>query len=290
VGHDPAGKAGGAFNMGSSSGLKSAIFYLAIGAIIFKAGGPTSGFLPVLLYAGAAYYLFSPLLVFGNMRIPLRVAYGRFNPADHKAGAEIERYLGEIGPLLDLEGFKLIEHPLRALGSTARANACISVYRNEAGERAHVAVVYHPSTDHTSSVVVLHTRFADGSERNTSNEKRAGVLPKRANRRGMSFPQVTDPIQLFRVHKALIARLEKEPIVPTPSSGSVDRDLTDEHEESYARLVEANYFRRDEAARVYLPTLYGAALITWRLIWPIGPIRHALMRARAARMLRELGL
>jgi hypothetical protein len=55
-----------------------------------------------------------------------------------------------------------------------------------------------------------------------------------------------------------------------------------------ARHVDLGYYYRDELAGVQRPTLKGAYLMSWRLLWPVKPIRAALRRSKAQRLLREL--
>jgi hypothetical protein len=52
--------------------------------------------------------------------------------------------------------------------------------------------------------------------------------------------------------------------------------------------VDCGYYYRDELAGVQRPTWKGAILMTWKLCWPVKPIRLALRRHGARRLLHEL--
>jgi hypothetical protein len=50
----------------------------------------------------------------------------------------------------------------------------------------------------------------------------------------------------------------------------------------------AGYWYLDPRDGRYRPTWRGAALMTWKLAWPVGAIRRARRRGRTAALLRRL--
>ena len=52
--------------------------------------------------------------------------------------------------------------------------------------------------------------------------------------------------------------------------------------------VQAGRMRLDAAAGVYRPTLKGAYLMTWGLMWPMKAVRQWQMRNRSQALQREL--
>ncbi len=56
--------------------------------------------------------------------------------------------------------------------------------------------------------------------------------------------------------------------------------------EDYERQVRFGRLRLDSASGVYRPTIIGAYLMTWGLLWPIKPIRMMLMKSREQATLR----
>jgi hypothetical protein len=54
--------------------------------------------------------------------------------------------------------------------------------------------------------------------------------------------------------------------------------------------MSAGYYSLDPAAGVLRPTWNGAALVTWRLLWPVKPLYRAWRRRATRRLLDRLDI
>ena len=188
---------------------------------------------------------------------------------------------------------------LRELGFEDRGT-----WRHEGAAMAtgRIILLEHPRTHDVARVMVvtvmsrqsislaLQTRFADGTEAWTTN-----------NRFGTGFPPVPgvtvawlpefrgDAPSLHRVHAQLGDAL----------GGACDRMgigddaaafLRDVSTRSLANWVANGYYALDADRGVVRPTWKGAALITWKLLWPVKPLYRARRRRATQQLLERLGI
>jgi hypothetical protein len=133
------------------------------------------------------------------------------------------------------------------------------------------------------------TEFVNGDEIGTHNSGIGYVMKPHPKKRLFRFPGVRDPRTLHRAHRRLVERHRPaaEPFVPT--RGTEHLHIAHGFEKTFKRQVEFGYFFLDEAEGVYRPTLKGAFLMSWKLLWPVKQAREALARRSANVMLRRLG-
>jgi hypothetical protein len=244
---------------------------------------------PVWVFATlivAEFYLTIPFLLRTQPVFPYRERLVPFVPGAHPHGAAIVRYFEQTRTAIEQAGF--VSQGLWQKGSPQSiTTSCIAMYRNPAGEIMIVSV--QSALAITAASCFIYTLFADGTRRNTTNGQHGGaVFPQRPRVRGARLPQVQDPARLLRLHRALIARLDRQPIAPFPDLPP-PAFFQAEHDATYAFLIERGYVRRDDAAQGYARTLYGAAIMGWKIAPPIGTLRKSWFRWRATRLLRELG-
>ncbi|WP_435011537.1 hypothetical protein P12x_002850 [Tundrisphaera lichenicola] len=130
------------------------------------------------------------------------------------------------------------------------------------------------------------TKFADGTQVITHNNVRPSLMPVPPKRRGFPFPDVQDPARLLALHRRAIAEVgefsARSPIIQEDPAPWILRTMAEEQEQ----LVKAGYFSFDEEAGVYRPTYRGAFVMTWKYLWPWGPIRKRIRLLRSRRLLR----
>jgi hypothetical protein len=102
------------------------------------------------------------------------------------------------------------------------------------------------------------------------------------------FPSLWDLGRLYRAHDALVRRQG----TPRPGSPLEGRPPPEVVQESTTRQmdaqVDAGFLFLDGDA--YRPTWKGAALMSWRLLWPAKSLRERRVRRRAEALLAELGV
>jgi hypothetical protein len=187
---------------------------------------------------------------------------------------------------------------LRALGFEDRGTW---LHDGAALATGRIILLEHPKTRDVARVVVvtvrarqsvtllLQTRFADGAEVGTANSRVIAGFPLPPDVTTAWLPEVRDPAALYEVHAQLRDALgggrERVGVGPDPAgflrAGSA---------RSLAAWVAAGYYALDEANGVVRPTWKGAALVTWRLLWPVKPLFRARRRRATRRLLDRLGV
>jgi hypothetical protein len=238
----------------------------------------------VLLY-WLLVYACAPLLVRNIQVHPSRL---EFAPLDLDGPVVNPRVAAE---------FRASEAELRPLGFLPRGTfAIVRISRNV---ETSVGVFEDPRTAEAAKVVIVTARrvfhhslnfvseYDDGTVYTTSNSPLAPVTPPvPSHPDSMAFPQLRDARRLYEVHRARGPR-DRRPVGVGDDPVAL---LARTEGRTFPHWVASGYYYLDEPARLYRATWKGACLMTWRSLWPVPPIRRALRRRRAARMLRELGI
>jgi hypothetical protein len=245
-------------------------------------------------------------LVFPWVILPLRMRKthwvsvdARFEPFDPERDdvpTRAAEVLQEIVPDLERLGFRCLGH-FRVEGTVANADACVTLFENRRTRQTArrlttiVEKSRNPQLRQGVTSLIFYTEFTDGSRLVTSNTAQRSIQPIRRNRpESMSFPWIQDPVRLYAIHDACVARYAGDGIRVAPTISDPAEYLRTSRNDEVARFVESGYYQRDEASGRYRSTWKGAYLMTWKLLWPVKPVRHLLRDYWAARMLRELGL
>ncbi|MBV9850180.1 MAG: hypothetical protein JO250_10945 [Armatimonadetes bacterium] len=265
--------------------------------------------LALLWYVGFMY-LVAPLIVRFNQRMS---ASPRFEPLDWtRVPPEARQYLIENAGVLEALGFQAAAY-VASTGMTANVLPLLIISINRVtGEKAMTAVFYALSQGTarlTARYVEFTTWFADGRSLDTSNNSTARAFASSPDHPLHRFPMVSEPAQLLAVHRRLSQQFEEEienapPAVTwhfthrmavtgtnrvLPRPGEEVAELAEVVVASYDRQCHAGRLYLDAAAGAYRPTLRGAYLMTWGLLWPVTVLRRAVERRRAIRVLRALG-
>ncbi|HST59435.1 MAG TPA: hypothetical protein VLK84_12110 [Longimicrobium sp.] len=105
-----------------------------------------------------------------------------------------------------------------------------------------------------------------------------------------SFTSVDDPARLLRVARAYAARrYGTAPRVPVRGEASVPEYSAERHRASVRAMTDRGLYRRRADGNWY-PTLRGALVMGWGLLFPFRQIGGLRRRMRERRILRELGM
>jgi hypothetical protein len=141
------------------------------------------------------------------------------------------------------------------------------------------------------SAVVFMTEFADDVTLATSNVMVVLRFPTRADMRPVVFPDADDPLEVYRLHRRRVdARTRRVPSRKATRGATPEARIEYQDRESekvFEHWVRSGYYRRvPDGLR---PTLRGAALMTWRGMWPWRQLTER-RHARDARLVGPRGL
>ncbi len=199
-----------------------------------------------------------------------------------------------ISPQLESLGF-MNRGRFRISNSVPNVGAHVTLFENrQAHQYAKLFSTFLmaagvPTVKTTS--LAFFTDFDDGLTLVTANNKTRPLTPRiRTHEGSLAFPWIDDPRRLNEIHNACITHFGNGASrVDKPIKDPIDF-LRKSHLKETVKFAESGYYYLDEDARIYRLTWRGAVLGTWKLLWPIKPIRAALASRRSARVLHELGI
>ena len=243
---------------------------------------------PVLLYLVVIFYLYLPLKHWKTYWLAMRTAIREVDwtapetPREFATGCRsMTEALVPLGYTdrgqSHLEGMSALEDGYAAFfeDRSARTVARFAIFRKR-----------RRGTSALREVLIFSTRFADGSEVMTTNNRDLPLAPPKPGRHRSTFPEVRDPAPLHALHVRAIRQLGEfsARVEPTNSGPSGHAAFYDEE---MAYLVHLRYLRPDEVRGVYRPTLKGAFLMVWRQLWPWSLIARAALKREARKATHE---
>jgi hypothetical protein len=200
---------------------------------------------------------------------------------------------GDVAPYLTARaervrglGFELVGYAA-VLGLTADVSSYLALLVNRAaGDRAMAACT--GSRLKHAQYVEFCTELAGGVEVTTNDSPEVGVAAPDPQKRVFAFPGVEDVARLYRLHRRLLREAGPAPASLPPAPGDWPEELGRDFERDNARDARSGYWYLDAGDGKYRPTWKGAVLMAWKLAWPMGALRRALRRRRAAALLRRL--
>jgi len=167
----------------------------------------------------------------------------------------------------------------------------VAVLEHPDGETATIAIVYAAKTGTALPMVEFTAELPDGRIFDVNSSVAVPVFAPRPGHTVYRFPEVRDPVRLHKIFQVLLrrqfgsSRLRQRGIAADPA-----RFLAEVMDGEYRSQMEAGYYRFDEQARRWRPTLWGAFLMVWKMLPPFKQIAKARIRSRARRILREIAM
>ena len=255
----------------------------------------------------ALIYIGLPLLTLFSHKIQARPQFVPIDPSD--VPPEVTRYFSTVVPELEKEGF----HVSASLGMPNLMpnlrTFLVMLINRSAGDKALVTVIYstNPAAPSTTMYVEFSTRFDSGEMFDTLNVKTLGAFQYAPQETKTRLPSVQDPRLLYQIHRWVMSRKKPAGSKVTYRENEAINYLTRavieecEGQVRFGRLklqsegaypsaplppVVPGNEKFNSGGAVYRPTVKGAFLMTWGLMWPISWIRKALMKAREQAILR----
>jgi len=235
-------------------------------------------------------YVLAPIIVRFQVRMPFRPDVRRIDPVevDPEAGS----YFESIRPALTALGFQPVgsffieefarnqlwlldayTHPHNR--DTASANFVIQ--NVSAGGRQMKATAVAFTTDYDGGRM-----FGTSNSPDPSPFTRDSALV-----RERVVPGEGDVDRVYRVHRVAAEDFGRGYMKRLPEPGNEIHAIRETLRKQMEARVETGYFVRDTLAECYRPTLPGAFLMTWALLWPWKPLRIAWARRWARSMLEN---
>lgn len=252
-------------------------------------------FAPVGLFALLWFVLTLQVYVRGPIAL-YRMNPGVYNPSFHlvTAGeaidAEVQGAVLQAEQALVAIGFA---YPQRV---TTRDDSPLSAVETllehpANGDLANVDAMIdnHPlATQRFIAWVAYRTDFADGSVLYTANLEHLSHLPVQPGHHTVTLPKVRDPVEVYRIHRARVARMS-----PTVAQVPQSRGSTPEQRLEFAttQWLDSTQFQiscgyRKRSTNGVRLTARGATLSAWRRLFPWKQITAWQARRAAAEVLR----
>ncbi len=238
-------------------------------------------------------YVIGPILVYRKHRMPFQQEFYPLLDEELTTVAATPGFKEKIDDLESI-GFERVAN-LQSI--TSSATLYTAVFHNFSTlERAHVSVItsvnHQPSCDEAAGpskpiFKVLYTEFtscfANSLEVNTNNSSTPRVFGITPDKQVTSLPGVVNASQIYAVHRYLTASIPDE-MEPLPSADRIAQRFSVDWSRTLRTQTELGYMFRDTATSTYRPTPKGALLMTWKMLWPVKPIRAYLVRKEAGRL------
>lgn len=245
-------------------------------------------FLTILLLLLLAPHLLGPLVIYLTQKSQAHPDFNAINPR-------------ELPPPI-FATFARSRETLAGLGF--ETVACLHQNKLMTNVRAYVLLLVNRQTNESAlvydmlaeagfssvhrSIVEFNTELSNGVEICTTTGSDPNPYKSYPEKLMYQFPEVKNPWALYKLHRQMVgAQMSAGVQSFLPARGDEIRAMSYSFTRTLMRQVEFGYLYLDEAANVFRPTIKGAILMTWKLAWPTGMIRRALIRRKARRLMNR---
>ena len=241
---------------------------------------------PLLVFVVLSY-IGLPLVILFSQKMQARPQFVPIDPSN--VPPEVTRYFAQIVPQLEQDGFRVTA----SLGMPRQVPnvQCfiVMLVNRSAGDKAMVTMTQTTSPNAPTKIVPMtefNTRFDSGESFDTSTMSSPSVFRYGAQETKTRLPGVQDARMLYQIHRWVMAQKRPQGTKIVYKDGEAVEYLSRIMIEDYDKQVRFGRLKLDTSAGVYRPTIIGAYLMTWALLWPIKPIRQALRKSKEAATLR----
>lgn len=259
----------------------------------FSLVGGAAAIAAVLLFPGP--FVWAPVLIFCVQKMSARPRTNRFNDDLPSLPTAPSEYFAQACESLSADGFEMVGMYYLPKAVPNVEGLLLLAANRQTDELALAAALYatgNGATTLKSMHVEFANRYANGQVLGTGNAKELSCFAKIPGYDTVHFPQVDDLRRLYRLHVARcnsiapggrrINRLDVE------FGGDGELFLNAILAEEFARQVPVGYLWLDAAGENFRPTVKGACLMTWKLLWPVKPILLRNRARKAERLIAEL--
>lgn len=241
----------------------------------------------ILLIFLSAPYVIGPALVYRNQRFRIPAEIVRIEPCEQALPDPIRTQFADSYECLTKLGFDLVGvFGLPKLVTNVQSISALYVNRR-------TCVVAYTSFIVGTAAVLRYaefiTRYKDGTVVQTNNSAEIGAFPTPAHVHTLQFWDIQEVATLHDLHRFHEARHQKSPPinrVDDEFGGNLERYIAvAAMDEEFARQLETGYLVRCSGG--YRPTLKGAVIMTWQLLWPFKAIRKSRRQRNAQQLMGE---
>ena len=183
-------------------------------------------------------------------------------------------------------GFTLVGYyDMGMLASGTRSFLAYFVNRTS-GEFANVSVVQ--TKEKTQGYFEFSSSFTNGLTLDTNVNKTISISSTPPDILIFRFPEFTSPVELYRIHRALVQKHAAFLRPQMPPEGQEHTRIAQQIGRFGPCQAKAGYMWLVPDTTHYLLTWKGACLMTWKSLWPTSLIRRALYRAHMQKLLTSL--
>src|SRR6266536_1399922 len=232
-----------------------------------------------------------PLLAWLTLADDAMPRFESFDPTKYANLPEVAGFLRDNVAGLEADYFRQVADLVRVRAGAFTMTTRVVILQHPDGETATIAMVYSAKTGTALPMVEFTAELPDGRIFDVNNSVAVPVFAPRPGHEVYRFSQVRDPLRLHKIFQVLLRRqfgstaLRQRDVTADPA-----RFLADIMDAEYRGQMEAGYYRFDEKARRWRPTLRGAFLMTWKMFPPFKQIAKASVRSRADHILREIAM
>lgn len=247
----------------------------------------------ILIFPGP--FVWAPVLIFCVQKMSARPRTKHFDDDLSSLPAAPAEYFAQARDALAADGFEMVGMYYLPK-AVPNVEGLLHLTANRQTDELALAAALYATINGATTLKSMHvefvSRYSSGQVLGTGNAKELGSFASTPGFDTVHIPQIDDLRQLYRLHVARcnailpggrrINRLDSE------FGGDGELFLNAILAEEFARQIPAGYLRLDAAGENYRPTVKGACLMTWKIIWPVKQIRMRIRDRKAERLIAEL--
>jgi hypothetical protein len=230
------------------------------------------------------YYILGPVLVRSTFKFnaqcrPVLIPAGQLPPA-------IAALFRDRIPQIQNLGFEFVGC-YDCGNMAANTRSYIAYFCNrQTQDFANISAVITPKK--ATGYFEFSTRFSDGSFLETNTNRVLPLSPPNPQVRIFRFPEIADPVSLYRLHRRLIEKYAGGLWPQGEPKGTEIQRLVRVVESYGPRHVQNGYMYLSPRGDQYRLTWKGAFLMTWRALPPTSLVRKALQSQAMRAELKSL--
>lgn len=240
-------------------------------------------------------YVLGPILIRATLKQSAVPEVATFEPDNPRIPKAVARHFAQVTEELQGEGFEVVQG-LVLPEQTPNVKAFILMFANRKERDAAIATAMYvdglEGRKLQTAYVEIVSRFHDGQLIQTNNTSELGAFPPRPGHTTIQLPMVQEAARLYRLHHALAdehgSRTDKTLRLDDEFHGDAAAYLEAAIVEELEAQLDTGYMYLSRSESAFRPTMKGAFLMTWGMLWPFKALRSAARDRRGLRLIARL--